>query len=125
MTKKERAAQLRNDPNTHYNCAQSVLIPFAEQLGLSFEQAAAITANFGGGMRMGATCGAVTGALMALGLLGKGEEEAKAFWNEFKEAGGATDCDRLLELGREKGLEKKVYCDDLVIKAVELAEKYS
>ena len=66
MTKKERAAQLRNDPNVHYNCAQSVLMPFAEELGLTPEQANAISAHFGSGMRVGATCGAATGALMAL-----------------------------------------------------------
>ena len=125
MTKKERAAQLRNDSSAHYNCAQSVLIPFAEELGLTLEQATAIAAHFGSGMRVGATCGAVTGGLMALGLLGKGQEEAKAFWHDFKELAGAMDCAQLLKIGKEMGQEKKVHCDDLVIKAVELVEKYS
>lgn len=125
MTKKERAAQLRNDPNVHYNCAQSVLIPFAEELGMTTEQAAAIGAHFGGGMRAGATCGAVTGALMALGLLGKGQEEAQAFWREFKEQADALDCAELLRIAKENGKEKKPHCDDLVFKAVALVEKYT
>lgn len=125
MTKKERAVQLRNDPDVHYNCAQSVLIPFAEEAGMTAEQAAAIGAHFGAGMRAGATCGAVTGALMALGLLGKGQEEAKTFWREFQEQAGAIDCAALLKLAEESGQEKKPCCDGLVLKAVGLLEKYT
>lgn len=123
MTKKEKAKALREDPAVHYNCAQSVFIPFAEELGLSAEQAKAIGAHFGAGMRMGATCGAATGGLMALGLMGKGEEAAKAFMAEFKECAGCMDCAALLAVCKEKGLEKKPYCDALVEKAVELVEK--
>lgn len=33
-----------------YNCAQSVLIPFADVLGLTEEQAALVAVGFGGGM---------------------------------------------------------------------------
>lgn len=68
----QRSHELRDDPNIHYNCAQGVFIPFAERKGLTAEQAGAITENFGGGMRMGMTCGAITGGLMALGLYGIG-----------------------------------------------------
>ena len=41
----ERAKALRADPNVHYNCAQAVLIPFAERAGLSTEQAYALAAE--------------------------------------------------------------------------------
>lgn len=52
-----------------FNCAQSVFTPFAEMLGVPLDVAAKISQPFGGGMgRSGATCGAVSGALMALGL---------------------------------------------------------
>ena len=124
MTKVERAVQLRQDPEVHYNCAQSVFIPYGEEAGLSAGQANAIAAHFGGGMRMGATCGAVTGALMAMGLMGKDQKVMEEFWNEFKEQTGAVDCAALLKLGEGRGEEKKPYCDGLVCKAVELLEKY-
>jgi len=52
-----------------YLCSQSVLLVYAEELGLDPGMAAKIAAPFGAGMgRMGWTCGAVTGALMAIGL---------------------------------------------------------
>ena len=38
--------------------------------GLTQEQARSVGANFGGGMKMAATCGTVTGGLMVLGLMG-------------------------------------------------------
>ncbi len=51
------------------NCAQSVLIPFAQDLGMMRETAMKLAAGFGGGMcHLDQTCGAVTGAIMALGL---------------------------------------------------------
>ena len=49
-----------------FNCAQSVVGAFAEheQAKLALK----LAAGFGGGMRYGEVCGAVTGALMVLGL---------------------------------------------------------
>ncbi len=125
MTHSEHAAALRADAATHYNCAQSVLIPFAKEAGLSEEQANALAANFGSGMRYGATCGAVTGALMALGILGYGEEESRALLDAFQSEHGDLACARLVELSSEKGLEKKTYCDQLVLSAVALVERFA
>jgi C_GCAxxG_C_C family probable redox protein len=52
-----------------FNCAQSVFSPFCEDLGLDKKTALKISSGFGGGMaHMNETCGAVTGAFMALGL---------------------------------------------------------
>ena len=119
-----RAAALRSDPNVHYNCAQAVLTPFAEELGIPTEQAVALAAHFGAGMRMGSTCGAVTGALMALGLLGKGEPCARALLQEFQHLHGALDCDPLLVIGEEAGLKKADHCNAMILKSVELVEKY-
>ena len=45
----EKAIELRNDPNVCYNCAQAVICAFAEECGLTMEQATALGANFGGG----------------------------------------------------------------------------
>ena len=52
-----------------FNCSQSVLAAYAEQFGLTEEQALKVAGGFGGGMgRMAETCGAVTGAIMVIGL---------------------------------------------------------
>jgi C_GCAxxG_C_C family probable redox protein len=52
-----------------FNCSQSVLSAFAPELGLDREMALRVATAFGGGMgHRGDTCGAVTGAFMAIGL---------------------------------------------------------
>ncbi len=51
-----------------YNCAQSVFSAISSDYGMDCKQAMLVASCFGGGMRMGAACGAFTGALMALGL---------------------------------------------------------
>ena len=52
-----------------FSCSQSVLAAFAPEPGLDADAALRVSAAFGGGMgRAGGTCGAVTGALMVLGL---------------------------------------------------------
>ena len=51
-----------------FNCSQAVFAAFAEELGITEQQALKIGACFGSGMRQGEVCGACTGALMALGL---------------------------------------------------------
>ena len=53
----------------NYSCAQSVLSAFANQFGLPVQTALKLASPFGGGIaRRGETCGAVTGALLVLGL---------------------------------------------------------
>ncbi len=123
MTHLEHAAALRADTATHYNCAQAVLIPFAKEAGLTEAQANALAENFGSGMRHGATCGAVTGALMALGALGYGEDKTRELLRAFREREGDLTCARLLAIGKEKGIDKKTHCDGMVFAAVELLEQ--
>ena len=62
MTKHEDMVALRNNPDIRYNCAQSVLIPFAEDMGITREQAKGIAANFGSGMGCGSVCGGWIGS---------------------------------------------------------------
>jgi C_GCAxxG_C_C family probable redox protein len=123
MTHLEHAAALRADTTHHYNCAQAVLIPFAKEAGLTEEQANALAENFGAGMRHGSTCGAVTGALMALGALGYGEDATRKLLQAFRAQQGELTCARLLALAKEKGIEKKPHCDGMVFAAVELVEQ--
>lgn len=121
----ERSHALRDDTTTHYNCAQAVFIPFAEKKGLSSAQANAITANFGGGMRAGLTCGAITGGLMALGLYDAGDAEASTeFMRRMKSLhGGLSDCRDLLREEVHGPAEKKPHCDGMVYEAVEIVEE--
>lgn len=119
MDKMEVARQLRGAVDKHYNCAQSVLVPFAGEMGLGEEQAYNLGAHFGSGMRHGSTCGALSGALMVLGAMGYGEQEAHAMLRSFREKNGCTDCAHLLAQSRERGEEKKPHCDRLVYECVQ------
>ena len=67
MNKSEQAVEFFR---SGMNCAQSVILSFADELNLNRDQALKLAAGFGGGMgRMQGTCGAVTGAYMVLGLV--------------------------------------------------------
>jgi len=53
-----------------YNCAQAVVVAFADVTGMDQKTAAKMAAPFGGGMgRMREVCGAVSGMFMVLGAL--------------------------------------------------------
>ena len=49
MTKQEKLEALRADTSVHYNCCQSVLIPFCRECGISEETAYRLGSQFGGG----------------------------------------------------------------------------
>ena len=87
MTRMEETQGLRARTDVHFNCCQSVLVPFADACGLDREAAFRMGANFGSGMHHGSTCGAVTSALMVLGLAGRGPDEATVFMRRFREKG--------------------------------------
>ena len=118
----EKSAALRAIETPHYNCAQSVVMPFAEAAGISCETARRISANFGGGMKRGSVCGAVTGGLMALGLFGLDDTETVAAFYERLSGHKSLDCAALLQQNEEAGCEKKPFCDGLVLECVALVE---
>lgn len=82
------------------NCAQAVLDSVAGDLGYDTEETDKMGACFGGGMMRGETCGAVTGAMMAIGLAcdtpAEAAEKAKQFQAAFVERYGSTMCHDLL-----------------------------
>ena len=121
----ERAKELRAITSVHYNCAQAVLVPFAEKCGISEEAAYRVGANFGAGMRMGSVCGAVTGGLMVLGLLGIDHpQDVSTFVRRIRENHeGLLDCRDLLRLNAQQGGEKKAHCDAMVFEAVQAVEE--
>jgi len=127
------------------NCAQSVLSAFAETVGLRPQVAMRIASGFGAGMgRMCGTCGAVTGAFMALGMRhGMTEPEQKdikeknyamvrEFAARFAKKNGSTLCRELLgcDIGTPDGMAEAkakdlfaVRCMKFVGDAVEIAEE--
>lgn len=58
-------------------CSQAILAVYGQPLGLDRTLAMRLAAGFAGGMRLGETCGAVTGALMVLGLRHCGDDSEK------------------------------------------------
>ena len=96
-----------------YNCSQSVLGAWCEEVGLDIDTALKISCGFGAGMgRMREVCGACTGAFMVIGLKfgttdgsdakAKGEnyEIIQKFAARFKEENGFDSiiCRELLGL---------------------------
>lgn len=125
------------------HCSQAVLATFAEECGITEEQAFRLGSCFGSGMRKGNVCGACSGALMVLGLLygetraGDKEERKRSneindlFMDRFREANGSCICNELLgcdiatpegvRFARENGLFKE-FCPKMVASAVKVLE---
>jgi C_GCAxxG_C_C family probable redox protein len=129
--------------NSGYNCAQAVLAAFCEPLGLDRVTAYKLASGFGGGLgAKGEICGALSGAIMALGLkfgCSDPDKTAKAetyrktreLAEEFKLRTGSLYCRDLLgfDLGTPEGqsLAKKPgsfdKCDDFVKIAAEILQE--
>ncbi len=128
-----------------FNCSQSVLSVFGEEFGLTKDVCLRLASPFGTGIaRMQETCGAVTGAIMVIGLkYGKGEngtEEDKAnayklsqeFIAGFKERHRTICCRELLDglnINTPEGMAEiqkrelfQISCSKYVHDAVELTE---
>lgn len=97
-----------------YNCAQSVVLAFADFYGMDEAFAAHISVSFGGGIgRMRETCGSACGMFMLAGLEVKGDypdqelkkhnyEVVQALAAEFREATGSMICKELLGLNKKR-----------------------
>ncbi|MBC8535935.1 C-GCAxxG-C-C family protein [Feifania hominis] len=91
-----------------FNCAQAVLASFCAETGLDERTALAVAGGFGGGLRHGDVCGAVSGAIMAIGLThpyntegdaaakGKIAELTREFHRRFLKSHPALTCRELL-----------------------------
>ena len=141
MTKSEIAKEYFANS---FNCSQSVLCAFAPELGISKDASMKIASAFGAGIaRQQLTCGAVTGAIMALSLkYGKGIEDddskkvhtyekTLALMNEFKKRNNSITCRELLNGldmtdDKEKIKELRLFetkCVAYVKDAAEIAEE--
>lgn len=142
MSRADQAADLHS---RGANCAQSVVCAFAADRGTDVETAMRMATGFGGGMgRLAGTCGAVTGAIMVLGLARgmrtPGEAQAKEttyggvrdFAARFTAAHGALACRDLLGVdigtvdGMAKAKEENLFasrCTGYIRGAVEILEQ--
>lgn len=118
----EKAKELRAIVPPHYNCGQSVVLPFAAEAGLTEAQALGICANFGGGLKRGAACGAITGGLVVLGLFGI-DNPAEYYQALQASHDGMLECAELLRRNQELGGERKPHCDAIVFECVRLVEQ--
>jgi C_GCAxxG_C_C family probable redox protein len=142
MTKKDEAVTKFCDG---LSCSQAVLSTFGVERGLDTELALKVATGFGGGMgRQGHTCGAVTGAIMVIGLdrgsdsprEDQKKEEAyqavREFMARFEQECGSTVCKELLgcDISTPRGYARarredlfNTQCAGYVGKAMEILEE--
>lgn len=127
-----------------FSCSQAVLSTFSKRFGLGRKKALRIAQAFGGGIaQTGQICGAVSGALMVIGLKHgrikaedlkakeKTYELTKEFMAKFKARNGSIICMELLGYdistpeGMEISEEKKLFdtiCPEFVQSAAKIIE---
>jgi C_GCAxxG_C_C family probable redox protein len=130
--------------NKGYNCAQSVLASFADKYEMKENDAFLVSSAFGGGIgRFGKICGALSGALMVIGLkYGAGYESnpeikdklyemTRKVYNEFEKMNGSAICNELLGVDllnpqqRKKANDMGLFdtkCSEFVKNAVKIIE---
>lgn len=140
MNKTDKALSLFSN---NFNCSQAVFTAFAGDFGIDEELALKLGTSFGGGARNGELCGAVSGALLVLGLkyghynAADNEQKSRAyqisveFTRRFREMNGSVVCRDLLgydladpsEMAciKEKGLFSSI-CPKMVESAVTILE---
>ncbi len=125
-----------------YNCAQAVVLAFAEDAGLDETLAKSFSRPLGGGMgRLRQTCGAVAGAAVASGVLFPELSKAEAYAlvqeiaRRFAAKNGSFNCGELLRgaglktdtaPNPEKRTEeyyKKRPCPELIFDAADILEQ--
>ncbi len=143
MNKVEETLKLFSDKNS---CSQSVFVPWAVALGMELDTALKLSCAFSGGMGgQGMTCGAVTGAFMAISLKygrvavddaearKKTDDLVKLFIQKFKARNdNKLNCNDLLGYDRsnpddvvfmrEHGITQKI-CPGCVRDAAEILEE--
>lgn len=143
MTKQQKAIEYHRNK---FNCSQAVFAVMGTDFGLSEDDCLKVACAFGGGMgRLQYTCGAVAGALMALGLkygmaLNDPEEKklltyakTKEFFSEFEKLHGSTNCKELLNglnLNDPDDIKKikdqnlfEIRCEKYIVDAINIVEK--
>ena len=142
-----RAELVKNHFTGGCNCAQAVFLAFSDLTKLDKSTALRLTASFGGGFgRLREVCGAVSGMVMALGLLYASDDIADTTQKathyqrvqelaaKFKEINGSIICRELLDgtpttagyapEARTETYYAKRPCAELCATAAEILEQY-
>ena len=126
-----------------FNCAQAVIGAYADKLGIGEQEAFSIGAGFGGGAGTGELCGAVSGAVMVLGLLTPVDMDdpmgskkrttalGKEFQKRFVEKFGYLRCHDLLKNPTQasgatpaaQSMGVTNHCRLMIVTAVEILEE--
>ncbi|MDD1693104.1 MAG: C-GCAxxG-C-C family protein [Methanoregula sp.] len=142
MTKSDEAVA---SYGSRFTCSAAVFAAFSEDLGLDPDMAKKIACGFGAGIsKTGNTCGAVSGAILVIGLkYGKTKVEDDAatektralvrqFIREFTEKNGSINCTELLGYNLDnpeefaQARDKRLFiskCTPLVRDAADILEK--
>ena len=131
-----------------YNCAQSVVLAFKEEVGMDETTLLKVASSFGGGLgRLRLTCGAVSGVAVIIGLIFAESENSpenkiqtyaitRELCERFQNENGSLICADLLTganvqvtVGgdaekRTDAYYKKRPCADIVYSAAEILENY-
>ncbi len=139
----DRCALAKDYHNQGFNCCQSVLMPFADFLGKDVQLLMDVASGFGKGCGTQEICGAVSGAIMVLGLatpvdpadpegskartVAKGMEFQKRFSQRFESVrcdalfGRPIQLDDRLPEAKRVGMTKG--CDPYIVTAVEILQQ--
>lgn len=125
------------------DCSQVVISHFADEIGLSDDEANRLASAFGGGSGMGETCGAVIGAMMVIGMKyghnGPDDMEHRdalmakraEFIEKWKERRGSCMCKELVgdDISTPEGLGRILeagtmftLCPELVMDAIDILD---
>ena len=134
------AVNLMNDG---YTCSQSILMAYAPGFGMDADTASRLSTGFAGGLALGKTCGAVSAAVMVLGLSqGQGVNQdpfqkdlcfalTQEFCHCFREKQQTTRCSRILmrngvdptDPAQMKQLREKGFCTTIVADAARILDR--
>lgn len=144
IQRREKAAAIFKEG---YNCAQAVVMSFADETEMDEKTLAKLASSFGGGMgRLREVCGAVSGMFLIYGMVcgydsaedneGKKEQyrQIQAMASEFEKRHGSIVCREILKkpAGRDhyKPAERTTAyydfrpCESCVADAAEILEKF-
>ena len=133
MNKTQRCQAAMDYRRQGLNCSQCLLAAFRDRAGLTLEQAMALGAGMGGGVRCGSICGAVSAPVMLLGTACPDPTDrpavtavVKEYQRRFLERFHRMDCRELL---RAQDLEPSElalelaggdHCGRLIVTAAEV-----
>ena len=128
-----------------FNCAQSVVMAYKDQMGFDENLAMEMSVGFGGGMgRLQEKCGAVTGAFMVIGMYSSKRHSdnlsrknssyamIQQFDDKFKaihhttQCAGLLNCDLRSEEGHAYAVENKLFqkiCQKCIADAIEIVDE--